>query len=149
MFLTKTYSIRDGIYYNSNAISSSQSLSIANIPTNFKLLFKVNTKSSSTSNSAYLKLGSNANNCIFIGQLGDNGASGIWVRVNGTNVVQNHSVILPVGENLIEYSYDNGVQTFKHETDSITVNNSQITSRSYLESFITNNYVKELLILPL
>ena len=115
MFLTKTYSIRDAIYYNSNSISTSQSLSVSNIPTNCKILFKVNTPTTGVSTGAYLKLGSNANNCIFIGQIGSNGASGIWVRVNGSNVVQNHSLVLPVGENLAEYTYDDGVQTFKHD----------------------------------
>lgn len=149
MFVSKTFSIRDAVYYHESAFTSTQTLSIPNIPTNFKMSFK-NKRVSGTS---WVEIGSNTNNNLFTGQIGGGGMCGIYVRVNGDYQATKTSSDGLIGANstaLVEYSYEDGVQTTKVNNETISLTNSSITARSYQKINISStNQVSELLIMPL
>lgn len=148
MFLQETYAIKDAIYYNSNTISSTTILSIPNIPTNFKASFNINRSSSST---AVLEIGSDADNNIFGGNIGTSGYIGAYVRVNGN--YERYDVqdrVYGTGTTPTEFAYEDGVITVKANNVTRTVTSTTITARNWQRITIGGNgTVSELLIMPL
>lgn len=156
-YLTKTYSIRDGIYYNPNVISSSTLLNIANIPTNFKASFKVKPiQNTGHSEAGWVEIGSDAQNNIMFGQMsGANRQTGIYIRKNNayeTYQMSSNGVIDWNTETLCEYEYNNGVQKISANNTDVTLTNSSITARSFVRiniAYTGSNSITELLIMPL
>ena len=149
IFLTKTFVVRDAIYYNANSITSATTLNIPNIPTNFKAVFK---HTASASQNAWVEIGSNNNNALVFGRTGVNYQLGVLTRVNGSYVAnQTQNSVFPTDvETEVEYTYDSGVQTIKANGTTLTVTNSSVTSRSYSAiSNYGNGNIKGLTILPL
>jgi len=144
--LSDIVNLIDACYYNPNTMTSSTTLSISDIPTNFKVTFKA--KSTKTS---YLAIGENSNNLFLFGITGANGtATGIYVRENGSYTdVSQDSVLSPNIEYEFEYTYIDGVQTLKVDNHTFTVNNSNITSRNYVYYDSNGGTLSELLIIPL
>lgn len=155
MFVSETFSIRDSIKYVSDTLTSSQSLSVPNLPTNFKCVFKVKADNvtESPSNNAWLEVGSNSNNLLLFGNVGSRGQIGLFVKVNGSYVA-NDSVTALSAQTWTEltYTYEDGVQTITDGNNTVTLTNSQITARSYVYfrcASSNKNPIKEILFLPL
>jgi len=145
--LSDTVNLIDACYYNSNSMTSSTTLSISDIPTNFKVTFKA--KSTRTS---CIIIGENSNNNLLFGITGSNGtATGIFVRENGsyTDIDNQNNIISTNTEHEFEYTYENGVQTLKVNNHTFTVNNSNITGRNYVYYDSNGGRLSELLIIPL
>ena len=151
MFLLKTYSIKDAIKYIPDTLTSSQTISISDLPTNFKCKFKAKVVDTSVVNNAWLEVGSNNNNCLLFGNTGSYKTIGIFVKVNGSYVVNDsRNDVLPVNDwKELTYSYNNGVHTLTDEINTVTLNNSQITARDYVYFRNATNQIKEILFLPL
>ena len=144
--LSDTVNLIDACYYNPNSMTSSTTLSISDIPTNFKATFKA--KSTRVS---FINIGSDYNNLVLFGITGSSGrGAGIFVRENGsyTNIDQD-SVLSSNVEYEFEYTYIDGVQTLKVNNHTFTVNNSNITSRSYVDYTSDGGRLSELLVIPL
>ena len=120
------------------------------IPSAFKVSAII-VPASRSSATASAHIGTDANNKMFIGQTGSNKAMGIFVKVNGSYVVYDSlDNVLPINDwKELVYSYDNGVQTLTDGTNTVTVNNNQITARSYVYFRNVTNSIKEILFLPL
>jgi len=149
--VSKTYSITDASYYNPNSINADTSLSVSTIPTNFKATYTLRRGSN---NSGWVEIGQDSNNLVFFGVDSGNGAIGIYVKKNGTyeTYQRNSNAIVSANtDTLIEYTYDNGVQTLKVNGTTVTLTNTSITSRNYLKYSLGNgtSSIKELLIKPL
>jgi len=144
--LSDTVNLIDACYYNLNTITSSTTLSISDIPTNFKATFKAKATTSS-----FLTIGNDSNNSILFGILGLNGrACGIDVKENGSYIVIETDQILSTNvEYEFEYTYIDGVQTLKVNNHTFTVTNSNITSRNYVYYESNGGTLSELLIIPL
>lgn len=155
MFLIQTYAIEDCIKYISSELTSSQSLSIPNIPTNFKASFKVKCDNitQSSNNTAWLEIGSDSDNFILLGNSGSKGHIGIFIKKNGNYVANDATQCLPAQTwTELTYTYNNGVQSITDGTNTVTLTNSDITARNY--SYFRNasnnkNPIKELKIKPL
>ena len=147
--LSKTYSIRDALKYFDTTFTSSQTLNIPNIPTNFKAVFK---HTASASQNAWVEIGADSSNALVFGRTGVNYNLGVFTRVNGSYVAnQTQNNVFPANvETEVEYIYDNGVQTIKANGTTLTITNSSITSRTYSAiSSYGNGNIKDLTILPL
>lgn len=152
MILSETYDIKDAIYYNPNALSSSQTISIPDLPTNFKCEFKgKGTTGEVTDSAAWIEVGSDANNLILFGRTSSKSHTGIFVKVNGSYTVsQQGNSKYQSDDILYSYEYNNGSQSITDGTQTVTASNSQITNRNYVRASIgTNMYIKEILFLPL
>ena len=149
--LSETYEITDAIKYISDTLSSSQTISISDLPTNFKCKFKSKVEDTSEINNAWLEVGYNNNNCLLFGNTGSYKTIGIFVKVNGSYVVndERNDVLLVNDWKELTYSYNNGVQTLSDGTNTVTLNNSQITARNYVYFRNVTNQLKEILFLPL
>lgn len=149
---SETYSIRDAIKYISGSITSSQTISVPNLPTNFKCEFKVKGTTDNVSGfAAWVEVGSDSNNLILFGRTTSTSYTGILVKVNGYyEVIQRGSGKYQSDDVLYSYTYENGSQAITDGTQTVTANNSQITNRNYVNTYIgTNMYIKELTFLPL
>ena len=96
-------------------------------------------------------IGTNSNNLLLFGITGSNGTgTGIFVKENGsyTNIDQD-SVLSSNVEYEFEYIYIDGVQTLKVNNHTFTVNNNNITGRSYVDYTSDGGRLSELLIIPL
>lgn len=148
--VSETYSITDASYYNPNSINADTSLSVSTIPTNFKATYTIKRASSQ---SGWIEIGADSNNLLFFGVDSGNGAIGIYVKKNGSyeTYQRNSSNIAPANtDTLVEYSYNNGVQTLKVNGTTVTLTNSTITSRNYVAYSAHNGtIIKELIIKPL
>ena len=144
--LSDTVNLIDACYYNPNSMTSSTTLSISDIPTNFKVTFKA--KATRTS---FLVIGENPNNQLLFGITGSNGTqTGIYVKENGTyTVIEVDSILSTNVEYEFEYTYIDGVQTLKVDNHTFTVNNSNITNRNYVYYDSSGGRLSELLIIPL
>ena len=71
--------------------------------------------------------------------------------MNGSYVVYDSlENVLPVNDwKELTYSYDNGLHTLSDGTNTVTLNNSQITARDYVYFRNATNQIKEILFLPL
>lgn len=122
------------------------------MPTNFKCEFKgKGTTGSVTGSASWVEIGSNSNNLILFGRTSSASHTGIFVKVNGNYVVsqQGNSKYQSNDVQYI-YEYDNGSQSVNDGSQTVTTNNSQITSRNYVNLNIrANMYIKELIFLPL
>lgn len=149
--LSDTVNLIDAYYYNPNTLTSSQTINISNLPTNFKCKFKVNVVDASVLNTAWLEVGSNNNNCLLFGNTGSYKTIGIFVKVNGSYVVSDsRNDVLPINNwQELTYIYNNGVHTLTDGINTITLNNSQITARDYVYFRNETNQIKEILFLPL
>ena len=146
----QSINLEDTFYYNP-LITTTSVLSIPNFPINFKTSFKIK-RASSGSSGAWLEVGQNVDNCILIGNTSSEGSFGIFIRQNGSYTAQKMSdneVLIRNTETLIEYSLNNGVHTIKANNITLTLNNSNITSRDYIRGFILNNMIKDLIIYEL
>lgn len=144
--LSDTVNLIDACYYNTSAMTSSTTLSISDIPTNFKATFKAK-----ATRVSFINIGSNYNNLVLFGIIGSSGrGAGIFVRENGsyTNIDQD-SVLSSYVEYEFEYTYIDGVQTLKVNNHTFAVNNSNITGRSYVEYTSDGGKLSELMICPL
>ena len=142
--------MEDCITYFENTLSSNQTLSVPNLPTNFKAEFKVY-RTTSSSNTAWIEVGSNSNNMILFGNAGSTGHMGIFVKINGSYVA-NEGIDGRVSVNNwteLTYTYNDGVQTITDGTETVTLTNNQITARSYVYFRRVNNSMKELKFKPL
>ena len=122
------------------------------MPVNFVATFKVKRASGSSSNSSWLEVGSNSQNCIFGGQDGRDGSIGVYVRVNNAYEQYDHSSdgVLSIGvETPVEFKYNNGAISVKANNTTKSLTSSTITARSYVKCNILSNQMKELLIMPL
>ena len=151
MLLTETYEITDAIKYISDTLSSGQTINISDLPTNFKCKFKAKVEDTSEINNAWLEVGSNNNNCLLFGNTGSYKTIGIFVKVNGSYVINDsRDDVLPVNDwTELTYIYNNGVQTISDGTNTVTLNNNQITARDYVYFRNVTNQLKEILFLPL
>ena len=150
--VSKTFVIRDGIKYIPSELTSAQTLSVPNLPTNFKCVFKVYVENvtMSNQNSAWLDVGSDSNNQVLFGNIGRYGAMGIFVKVSGSYVASDSTQCLTAQTwTELTYTYNNGVQTISDGTNSVTLTNSQITGRNYVHFSNVTNKIKEILFLPL
>ena len=143
--VSETFVVRDTIKYIPSELTSSQTLSVPNPPTNFKCSFKVSDVANS-GKSSYLQIGSDTNNCLCIGNSGGRTLA-ILVRVSGSYAtMQYQENVLQTGtDNLIEYSYEDGSQTIKCNGTTVTLSNTQITARNYVGSYINNSNMKEII----
>ena len=150
--LTKTFAIRDALKYFDTTFTSSQTLTVPNLPSNFKCEFKAKGTTGSVSGSAcWVEVGSDSNNLILFGRTSASSMTGIFVKVNGNYVVtqQGNSKYQSNDVQYI-YEYDNGSQSVNDGSQTVTTTNSQITSRNYVNLYIgTSMYIKELIFLPL
>ena len=148
----ETYEITDALKYFDTTFTSSQTLTVPNLPTNFKCKFKVKgTTGSVTGSACWVEIGSNSNNLILFGRTSGASNTGIFVKVNGNYVVsqQGNSKYQSNDVQYI-YEYDNGSQSVNDGSQTVTTTNSQITSRNYVNLNIgTSMYLKEILFLPL
>lgn len=155
MFLTKTFVVRDAIKYFDTTFTSSQTLTVPNIPQNFKAIFTVHRNAHNQLNTAWLEVGSDNNNCLLFGLTGSGyqgalGAMGVFTKVNGSYAVsQNIECVVDDSDWEMEYSYNNGVQTITDGTNSLTITNSQITSRTYFKVNVNRSTLRNLIIMPL
>ena len=121
------------------------------MPSNFQATYTIRRASNKH---GWIEIGQNSNNLLFFGVDSGNGAIGIYVKVNGSyeTYQRNSSAIVSANtDTLIEYSYDNGVQTLKVNGTTVTLTNTSITSRNYLKYDADSGgaSIKELLIKPL
>lgn len=152
--LIQTCDIIDTIkYYDS--LTSVQTLSVPNLPTNFKCVFQVKPDNitESPSNAGWIEVGSDMNNLTLFGNIGSKGQIGIFVKINGSYVISDNSPCLSAQTWAeLTYTYEDGVQTITDGTNTVTLTNSQITARDYIRFFnpATNrNPIKDLMFLPL
>ena len=152
VILTKTFSIRDALKYFDTTFTSSQSVSVPNLPTNFKCEFKAKGTTGSVSGSAcWVEVGSDSNNLILFGRTSATSMTGIFVKVNG-NYVATQQGNSKYQSNDVQYiyEYDNGSQSVNDGSQTVNATNSQITNRNYVNLYIgTSMYIKELIFLPL
>lgn len=153
MIVSETYSIRDAIYYNGGNITTATELTGLSIPTNFVATFKVRRPSGTyRDNQSWLEVGSNSQNCIFGGQDGRDGSIGVYVRVNNSYEKYEHSADRIINTDVdtpVEFKYNNGNISVTANNTTKSLNSSTITARSYVKCNITDNQMKELLIMPL
>ena len=144
--LSDTVNLIDACYYNPNSMTSSTTLSISDIPTNFKATFKAK-----ATRASFLMIGNDSNNLLLFGITGSNGrGTGIFVKENGSYTdVSQDSVLSSNIEYEFEYTYIDGVQTLKVDNHTFTVNNSNITNRNYVSYDSSGGTLSELLIIPL
>lgn len=153
IFLIKTFSIRDAVYYSTDVISTSADvltpLNLSGIPTNFKCSFTFKKTSYSL---GWIQIGSDANNNIFFGCVGSSGQLGVYSRVNGSyevtdiksNVFSNNST------STVEFECKDGVLTCSANNQTVTINISTISSRTYQAVHTKDNgAVSNILIMPL
>ena len=147
----ETYDIEDAIKYISNTLTSSQTISISDLPTNFKCKFKLQTPINfGSTNTAWFEVGSDDSNCIIFGDTESIGGMGIYVRIGGSYVANDKQICLTPNSWIdLDYSYDNGVHTLSDGINTVTLNNSQITARDYVYFRCVTNSIKEILFLPL
>ena len=145
--VTETYTIRDAVYYNPDTLTSSQTLNIPNIPTNFKATWKLKKTGSTTS--SWFEIGTDSNNLFFGGQVGAT-IMGIYKKVNGSQSYINYT---DAGLSLnteyqVELTYENGTITLKCNNKTVTASYTY-ASRDYVKLNIDNNQMSELMIMPL
>jgi len=120
-------------------------ISSANIQVEFDL-YKVQ------SDGCWVEIGASSSNLFLFGCTGTDNALGIFVKVNGSyRVTQYTSGVFPVNQTThVVYTLVNNVHTVTANGTTKTVNNSQISSRSYQNvkispnSTISNLKIKEL-----
>ena len=141
--------------YFDTTFTSSQTLTVPNIPQNFKAIFTVHRNAHNQSNNAWLEVGSNSNNCLLFGLTGSGyqgalGSIGVFAKVNGSYVdSQDMECVVDDSDWEMEYSYNNGVQTITDGTNSQSITNSQITSRTYVKVNVNRSTLRNLIIIPL
>ena len=147
--LTKTFAIRDAVYYNSGTLTNTEKI-ISNVPVNFKLTF-IQRYTGSNLHASWFEYGTDSNNVIFAGQVGAS-SGGFLRRVNGTNSnIQSNNGVFPSANTdyNVEISYEDGVHTFKGHNTTYTLSETH-TARSYCKFLVERNATaREILIMPL
>ena len=153
--VSKTYEVRDALKYFDTTFTSSQTLTVPNIPQNFKAIFTVHRNAHNQANTAWLEVGSDTNNCLLFwltgsGYQGALGSMGVFANVKGS-YADYQSVECVVDDSVweMEYTYNNGVYTITDGTNSSTITDSQITSRTYVKVNVNRSTLRNLIIMPL
>lgn len=106
----------------------------------------------SASQNAWVEVGADSSNALVFGRTGVNYQLGVLARVSGSYVANQtqNSVFTQGTETEVEFTSNNGVQTIKANGTTLSITNSQVTSRSYSAiSNYGNGNIKGLTILPL
>ena len=136
----ETYSIKDTWKYDPNSYNSNVTVNI-NLPSDFKIEFDVNSNSSTSSNTAYLR----ADNGEIIGNT-SNGDRKINLY-DGTNHFLSSE--LPVSSDItLKWECINGVQTLTDGISSVSVNKPNPTSINLIGA-TTNATIKNIIVYKL
>lgn len=75
---------------------------------------------------------------------------GVFAKVNGSYADSKYiECVVDDSDWEMEYTYNNGVYTITDGTNSSTITDSQITSRTYVQVNVNRSTLRNLIIMPL
>lgn len=136
--LTKTFSLEDCKYYNSNTVTSETSVAVS-LPNEFEITWKGIRTGSGSMNYIKTKIGSTEK---VIGCASSSGQNGIYNEAT-TNTA------FPSTETLVTLKYENG--TYTYSWGSVTLTTSSLGAMDTLSALggLNGGYVKEIKVKPL
>ena len=147
-FVTEIYSIHDYWYYSTTEYSTPSDAGTAinvNLPSAFQLEFDITPTSRDTSSwgsASYLKIGTDGNNGLWLGQLTSAGRHGIMPKPSGTTQYCTSNTVLNT-DNHITIVYQNGTATYTLNGESVSVSASNL-SKIVTANPVTNNHLKNI-----
>lgn len=131
MFVSETYELEDWYWYSieeySTPSDSGTPIDIS-LPSTFKLEFDIVPTSRSTTSwgsTSYLRIGTDSNNGLWIGQLTSGGRHGIMPKPNGTTQYCTNNTILNTDNHII-FTFDGETGTYICNNESVSVPISSI-----------------------
>jgi hypothetical protein len=146
--LTKTYDVEDCTYYNPDEISTNTDLNI--ILPNAPFIAVFDMKRESSSSYPTLTFGVDDNNRVGFGVTRASGKCGLSYQVNGTR-----TTLLETSNNAStsyftsEYSYDNGLHTYKTLGESINYTGTSFSMDKLVTAYANSGKIKNIKIKPL
>ena len=151
--LSEIYSLEDCNYYSPTEYSTNTNLTPigVSLPANsFKLEFDIKPTSRSTSgwgSSSYLRIGSDEDNGLWVGQGTSAGKHGLMVRPGSSSYFCTDNTVLNT-DNHITVIYQNGTATYSCNNETVSASASNL-SKIVGASTTVNNHLKNIKVKPL
>ena len=149
MFSSEIYEVEDCTYYNSNSVTSAQTVSI-NLPSAFEISFTVK-RTHTSSDHSFLEIGGDTGNTALMGQVGSSGES--EVRIYDSEGSSGYSRHLTSNntintDTLYKWVHNGTDNSFSMNSDTITWTDSKTHSK-IRKLTINRNKVEGLKVKPL